>query len=136
MSKPKVLGVTVDTPETYRPDILDPIQIDYGRGPLTVRLECAEFTSLCPITGQPDFGSLVIEYRPKDRIIESKSLKLYLASFRSHRVFHENVVQIIATDLKRVLEPYFIQVTGNFNPRGGIAIKPTYSFHDRDGYTP
>ncbi len=90
-----------------------------------VLLQCAEFTSLCPITGQPDFASLEISYIPNHLLVESKSLKLYLFSFRNHGEFHENCINRIANDLWNLLEPHWLKVIGNFNARGGIAIIPT-----------
>ncbi len=89
-----------------------------------VRLEAFEFTSLCPITGQPDWGTIEIEYRPGKWCVESKSLKLYLMGFRQHGSFHEACVSRICDDLVRLLEPRWIQVVGKFNPRGGIRIEP------------
>ncbi len=88
----------------------------------TVQFACPEFTALCPITGQPDFGELIIEYVPDKRCIESKSLKLYLFSFRNHGAFHEEVVNRILEDVVRACEPRSATVTGEFNPRGGISI--------------
>jgi 7-cyano-7-deazaguanine reductase len=87
-----------------------------------IRLECPEFTSLCPITGQPDFGRLVIEYIPNQRCVESKALKLYLFSFRNQGAFHEAVTNRILDDLIAAIRPRRAKVTGSFNPRGGIAI--------------
>ena len=85
---------------------------------------CNEFTSLCPKTGQPDFATLEIIYVPRVKMVESKSLKLYLFSFRNTGEFHEDVINRIHKDLWKVLEPKFLRIYGNFNIRGGIAIKP------------
>ncbi len=93
-----------------------------------IRLEAFEFTSLCPITGQPDWGTIEIEYRPGAWCVESKSLKLYLMGFRQHGSFHESCVSRICEDLVRLLEPRWIQVVGKFNPRGGIRIEPRVSW--------
>jgi 7-cyano-7-deazaguanine reductase len=87
-----------------------------------VRLTCPEFTSLCPITGQPDFGKILIEYVPDKLCLESKSFKLYMFSFRNHGAFHEEVVNRILDDLVESIHPRTAVVTGNFRPRGGIAI--------------
>jgi 7-cyano-7-deazaguanine reductase len=95
---------------------------------VTVRLEAFEFTSLCPITGQPDWGTIEIEYQPADWCVESKSLKLYLMGFRQHGSFHEACVSRICDDLVGLLEPRWIQVVGKFNPRGGIRIEPRVSW--------
>ena len=89
-----------------------------------VVFNCPEFTSLCPITGQPDFAEIKIKYIPDVRMVESKSLKLYLFSFRNHGDFHEDCVNIIMKDLIRLMDPKYIEVTGLFTPRGGISIHP------------
>ena len=95
-----------------------------------VSLVCAEFTTLCPITSQPDFARLFINYIAADRMIESKSLKLYLGSFRDHGGFHEECVQTICSDLEKLLRPRYLEVAGEFTPRGGISIWPFASAHD------
>ena len=87
-----------------------------------IQLDCPEFTSLCPITGQPDFGNIAIEYVPDRLCIESKSLKLYLFSFRNHGAFHEEVVNRILDNLVNACQPRTATVTGEFNPRGGIGL--------------
>ena len=87
-----------------------------------VTLETDEFTCLCPVTGQPDFASVVVEYIPDKKIIESKSFKLYLWSYRNQGAFHEHVVNIILDDLVKAADPHFCRVTGLFNVRGGIGI--------------
>ncbi len=87
-----------------------------------ITFNCPEFTAVCPITGQPDFGSIVIEYVADKTCLESKSLKLYLGSFRNQGIFHEAVVNRILDDLVKLLQPRSMTVTGNFNARGGISI--------------
>ncbi len=87
-----------------------------------VTLETNEFTCLCPVTGQPDFATIRVEYVPDEKILESKSFKLYLWSYRNEGVFHEHVVNTILDDLVAALDPHYIKVTGAFNIRGGIAI--------------
>jgi 7-cyano-7-deazaguanine reductase len=89
-----------------------------------VYLDCFEFTSLCPVTGQPDFGRLHIVYVPGRLCVESKSLKLYLMRYRNHGAFHEDCVNTVADDLTERLSPRYLSVYGDFNPRGGIAIRP------------
>ena len=89
-----------------------------------VKLDCPEFTALCPKTGQPDFGKLVIEYEPRDKLVESKALKLYLFAFRNHGDFHEVTVDRIANDLFDAMNPYWVRVRGEYLPRGGISIWP------------
>jgi 7-cyano-7-deazaguanine reductase len=87
-----------------------------------VTLETNEFTCLCPITGQPDFAAIKIQYVPDEKIVESKSLKLYLWSYRNEGAFHEHVINQICDDLVNVLDPHWVKVTGVFNIRGGIGI--------------
>jgi 7-cyano-7-deazaguanine reductase len=87
-----------------------------------IKLDCPEFTSLCPITGQPDFARLTIDYSPNRLCVESKALKLYLASYRNHGAFHEDVTNRILDDLVKAIHPRQARVTGEFNRRGGIAI--------------
>lgn len=87
-----------------------------------VELDCPEFTSICPITGQPDFGHITVRYVPDKLCVESKSLKLYLFSFRNHGSFHEEVVNRILDDIVASISPRRIVVEGDFNPRGGISI--------------
>jgi len=91
-----------------------------------VRFAAPEFTSLCPITGQPDFAHLVIDYVPNDWLVESKSLKLFLGSFRNHGAFHEACTVDIANRLEQLLEPVWIRIGGCWYPRGGIPIDVFY----------
>src|SRR5215813_2909928 len=88
----------------------------------TVRLETDEFTAVCPITGQPDFATIRIEYIPNERVVESKSLKLYFWSFRNEGIFHEHVTNVILDDLVEALDPHWCKVVGEFSARGGISI--------------
>jgi len=97
-----------------------------------VKFNCPEFTALCPITGQPDFANIIINYIPDKLCVESKSLKLYLFSFRNHGEFHENCVNRIMKDLVALLAPRYIEVWGEFMPRGGISIDP-YANHGASG---
>ncbi|TAK12773.1 MAG: NADPH-dependent 7-cyano-7-deazaguanine reductase QueF [Anaerolineae bacterium] len=87
-----------------------------------ISLETDEFTCLCPATGQPDFATITVDYVPDQTIVESKSYKLYLWSYRNEGVFHEHVVNVILDDLVAALDPHYIKVTGIFNIRGGIGI--------------
>jgi 7-cyano-7-deazaguanine reductase len=87
-----------------------------------VTLETSEFTCLCPMTGQPDFATIKVEYVPHQKVVESKSLKLYLWSYRNEGAFHEHVINTILDDLVETLEPHWCKVTGVFNVRGGIGI--------------
>ena len=90
----------------------------------SIHIEAPEFTSLCPITGQPDFGTIVIDYIPDKKCVESKSLKIYLGRFRQFGEFHEACVNRIANDLISVLDPHYLKVEGRFTPRGGIPLWP------------
>lgn len=92
-------------------------QVDYN-----VRFICPEFTSLCPITGQPDFAHLVIDYVPRNHLLESKSLKLYLASFRNHGAFHEDCTVAVGKKIIEAIDPMWLRIGGYWNPRGGIPI--------------
>ncbi len=98
----------------------------------TVTLACPEFTCVCPLTGQPDFGTITIHYIPDKRILESKSLKLYLWSYRQEGVFHEHVTNRILDDVVKVLDPWYCKVTGAFAARGGISISVEAVF-EREG---
>lgn len=91
-----------------------------------VRFVCPEFTSLCPMTGQPDFAHLVIDYVPRARLVESKSLKLYLASYRNHGAFHEDCTVAIAKALERAMKPRWLRIGGYWYPRGGMPIDVFY----------
>lgn len=99
-----------------------------GKGVGTVEIRAPEFTSLCPKTGQPDFATIVIEYQPDEWCVESKSLKLYLGSFRNVGEFHEACVRRIANDLIQLLDPVYLTVRGEFTPRGGIPFWPTITY--------
>jgi 7-cyano-7-deazaguanine reductase len=116
----------------YDPAILESFANKHPDNDYFVRLNCPEFTSLCPITSQPDFGTMIINYIPDQKLVESKSLKLYLFSFRNHGDFHEDVVNIIMKDLIQLLEPRYIEVIGKFSPRGGIAIHPYSNYGQPD----
>ena len=111
-------------PTDYEPGLLETFENKHPENEYVVTLDCPEFTTLCPKTGQPDFGHIVISYIPGHRMVESKSLKLYLFSFRNHGDFHEDVVNIIMKDLWRLMDPKYIEVKGYFMPRGGISIHP------------
>ncbi len=108
----------------YNPDVLEAFENKHPDNDYFVKFNCPEFTSLCPITGQPDFAAIYISYIPNKLMVESKSLKLYLFSFRNHGDFHEDCVNIIMKDLIRLMDPKYIEVRGKFLPRGGISIDP------------
>ena len=108
----------------YDPSLLESFGNQHPDRDYFVKFNCPEFTTLCPITGQPDYGTVTISYVPDQRLVESKSLKLYLVSFRNHGDFHEDVINTILNDLVHLLEPNYIEVWGRFLPRGGISIDP------------
>lgn len=111
-------------PDNYAPEMLETFVNKHPDNDYFVKFNCPEFTSLCPITGQPDFATITISYVPDVKMVESKSLKLYLFSFRNHGDFHEDCVNIIMKDLIKLMEPKYIEVWGKFTPRGGISIDP------------
>ena len=108
----------------YSPEVLETFPNKHRENDYFVKFNCPEFTSLCPITGQPDFATIYISYIPADLMVESNSLKLYLFSFRNHGDFHEDCVNIIMKDLIKLMSPKYIEVWGKFLPRGGISIDP------------
>ena len=126
-----LLGDTnVRYPDQYSPEVLETFVNKHPGADYLVTFNCPEFTSLCPKTGQPDFARIIISYIPDERMVESKSLKLYLFSFRNHGDFHEDCVNIIMKDLIRLMNPRYIEVKGIFTPRGGIAIHPFANWGD------
>ena len=111
-------------PTDYSPALLETFDNMHPGREYVVTFDCPEFTTLCPKTGQPDFGHIYISYIPRVRMVESKSLKLYLFSFRNHGDFHEDCVNIILNDLWELMDPQYLEVKGVFMPRGGISIYP------------
>lgn len=128
----KSLGAKTKYLSDYAPEVLETFVNKHQDNDYWVRFNCPEFTSLCPITGQPDFAEIRISYIPDVRMVESKSLKLYLFSFRNHGDFHEDCINIIMNDLVRLLDPKYIEVWGKFLPRGGLSIDP-YCNHGKSG---
>ena len=122
------LGNTRDTPYTYPPSLLEAIPFaaatQFEGLHNWVSLRCLRFTSLCPVTGQPDWAELDIHYIPDAQLLESKALKEYLNSFRMHGDFHEDVCRIIVRDLVGCCEPQYLEIHGRFDSRGSIAIWP------------
>ena len=119
-------------PVDYAPEVLETFVNKHPENEYLVTFNCPEFTSLCPKTGQPDFARIVISYIPRERMVESKSLKLYLFSFRNHGDFHEDCVNIIMKDLVKLMDPKYIEVIGFFTPRGGISIYPFANYADAE----
>lgn len=125
MEKLTLLGnQNVTYTNEYNPKILEVFENKHQDHDYFVKFNCPEFTSLCPITGQPDFATVTISYVPDVKMVESKSLKLYLFSFRNHGAFHEDCVNIIMEDLITLMDPKYIEVWGKFLPRGGLSIDP------------
>ena len=124
LGKLKLLGNAAKVPCEYDPSLLEAFENRNGDRDYWVTFTCPEFTTLCPKTGQPDFATLTIRYIPAKLLVESKSLKLYLFGFRNHGDFHEDVVNVIYDDLRRLLKPKYIEVAGKFAARGGITIDP------------
>lgn len=119
-------------PTEYSADILETFKNDNPDRDYFVHFHCPEFTALCPMTNQPDFATIYISYIPTIEMVESKSLKLYLFSFRNHGSFHEDCVNVIMDDLIKLMDPKYIEVRGEFTPRGGISIHP-YANYGKPG---
>ena len=118
--------------DDYAPEVLETFINKHPENDYMVTFDCPEFTSLCPITGQPDFAHIYINYIPDKRMVESKSLKLYLFSFRNRGDFQEDCVNIIMKDLVKLMDPKYLEVKGVFLPRGGISIYP-FANYGRQG---
>ncbi|ACI93406.1 7-cyano-7-deazaguanine reductase [Afipia carboxidovorans OM5] len=119
---PLQLGRPVTLPASPEEAKLDRVPNPHAGTDYLVRFAAPEFTSLCPITGQPDFAHLVIDYVPGNWLVESKALKLYLASFRNHGAFHEDCTVAIGQRLVREIKPRWLRIGGYWYPRGGIPI--------------
>lgn len=124
----KNLGKTTAYKYDYAPEFLEAIENVNSDRNFFVTLTSDEFTCLCPITHQPDYATIKIRYIPDKKLVESKSLKLYLTSFRNHGTFHETAINTIADDLIKLLEPRYLEVEGLFNARGGISIVPFVNY--------
>ena len=124
MAKPPVSQLGQNTPLPASPEEaeLERVPAPHQGEDYLVRFTAPEFTSICPVTGQPDFAHLVIDYVPRDWIVESKSLKLYLGSFRNHGAFHEACTTMIGQRLVKELDPVWLRIGGYWYPRGGIPI--------------
>ncbi len=116
------LGQAGDTPDNPDVAVLDRVPNPHTDTNYVTRFTCPEFTSLCPVTGQPDFAHLMIDYVPADWLVESKSLKVYLGSFRNHGAFHEDCTVAIGKRLVDLLDPRWLRIGGYWYPRGGIPI--------------
>lgn len=118
--------------DDYDPSVLETFENQHQENNYFVKFNIPEFTSLCPMTNQPDFATIYLSYIPDKRMVESKSLKLYMFSFRNHGAFHEDCVNIIMKDLIELMDPRYIEVWAKFTPRGGISIDP-YCNHGKPG---
>ena len=127
-----LLGKQTEYKQDYAPEVLEAFDNKHPDNDYWVTFNCPEFTSLCPITGQPDFATIHIHYIPDVKMVESKSLKLYLFSYRNHGAFHEDCVNIIMKDLIELMDPKYIEVVGLFTPRGGINIYPYCNYGRRN----
>ena len=122
----------IESPDIVKTGMLEPIEYQYhSRRDIDIVIKQPEYTSLCPMTGLPDMGCITIKYRPNTKIIELKSLKFYLLQYRNVGIFYEHVVNRILDDLMMVLEPKFMEVTGDFTARGGITTRVTAVYEER-----
>ena len=117
-----LLGQAAKLPDSPDAAILERVPNPHADTYYVARFTAPEFTSLCPVTGQPDFAHLVIDYVPRDWLVESKSLKLYLAAFRNHGAFHEDCTVAIGKRVAKLLDPHFLRIGGYWYPRGGMPI--------------
>ena len=124
------LGLSVEVPQSPEDATLEAVQNPHEDVDYLIRFTCPEFTSLCPVTGQPDFAHFVIDYAPTQSIVESKSLKLFMASFRNHAAFHEDCTISIGKRLTALLKPKWLRIAGYWYPRGGIPIDIFYQCGD------
>ena len=124
----KSLGNETDYVYNYTPEVLEAIVNKNSERDYFIKLVCKEFSCVCPITHQPDFATIIINYIPDKKLVESKSLKLYFTSFRNFGTFHEDVINTIASDLIKLLNPRYLEVIGDFSVRGGISITPYVNF--------
>jgi len=129
----KALLKKIESPDTIDPAVLQ--VLDYGyrtQRDIEIKIDQPEFTSVCPISGLPDFGSITIRYRPNDKIVELKSVKYYLLQYRSVGIFYEHVVNRILEDLVSVVRPRFMEVVGSFTPRGGITTTARVEYREEE----
>ena len=128
----KQIKYTIKSPDILKKDVLVPMEYQYqGQRDIDIVIRQPEYTSVCPMTGLPDVGCISITYRPYNKIIELKSLKFYLLQYRNVGIFYEHVVNRILEDLVAVLEPKYMEVTGDFTARGGITTQVTAVFEGK-----
>ena len=126
----KKVNYNIKTPDTVKIDLLTTIDYKYNKiRDINIAIQQPEFTSVCPMTGLPDFGCITIRYIPNNKIVELKSLKFYMLQYRNIGIFYEHVVNNILNDLTEVLDPKWMEVTGNFTARGGITTKVAVEYN-------
>ncbi len=126
----KRVNYNIKTPDTVKIDLLTTIDYKYNKiRDINIAIQQPEFTSVCPMTGLPDFGCITIRYIPNNKIVELKSLKFYMLQYRNIGIFYEHVVNNILNDLAEVLDPKWMEVTGNFTARGGITTKVAVEYN-------
>jgi 7-cyano-7-deazaguanine reductase len=128
----KQIKYIIESPDIVKTDVLVPMEYQYqDRRDIDIVIRQPEYTSVCPMTGLPDVGCITITYRPYNKIVELKSLKFYLLQYRNVGIFYEHVVNRILDDLVAVLEPKYMEITGDFTARGGITTKVTAVFEGK-----
>jgi 7-cyano-7-deazaguanine reductase len=126
------VNYNLEKPDTVKTDILDPIDYAYaGKRDIEIEIKQPEYTSVCPMTGLPDYGCIVVKYRPDKKIVELKSLKYYLLQYRNVGIFYEHVVNRILDDLVSVLEPKQMEVVGDFTARGGMSSRVSALYEEK-----
>lgn len=132
-SKEYKTNYNLQSPDIIKADILEPIDYEFkSKRDIDIVIQNPEYTSVCPMTGLPDFGCITVKYRPKTKIVELKSLKFYLLQYRNVGIFYESLVNRILDDLVSVLQPKFMEVSGDFTSRGGITTKVTAVFKEKN----
>jgi len=128
----KALLNNIKSPDTIDPGVLQVLNYTYKtHREIEIKIDQPEFTSVCPISGLPDFGCITIRYTPNDKIVELKSLKYYLLQYRSVGIFYEHVVNRILEDLVSVVHPKFMEVVGTFTPRGGMTTTGRVEYREK-----
>ena len=127
-SNSKNIHYRIEKPDTVKTDVLKIIEYAYKGRPIHITIEQPEYTSVCPMTGLPDYGTIIIEYTPDEKIVELKSLKFYLLQFRNVGIFYEHLVNRILDDLVQILQPKQMEVTGDFTARGGLTTQVSAAY--------
>ena len=129
----KNIKYNIKSPDTVKADVLDCIEYEFkSRRDIDITIKQPEYTSLCPMSGLPDVGCITIKYRPDTKIVELKSLKYYLLQYRNVGIFYESLINQILDDLVFVLEPKFMEITGDFTARGGITTTVSAVFQGKN----